>query len=68
MLVPQLCSILCNPMDCSSPGCSVYGILQEYLNGLPFPSPGSLPNLLIKPGSPTLQADSLLIIFTILLL
>ena len=27
--------------------------------GLPFPSPGDLPNPGIEPGSPTLQADSL---------
>ena len=33
---------------------------QEYWSGLPFPSPGKLPNPGIKPGSPTLQADSLL--------
>ena len=34
---------------------------QEYWNGLPFPFPGDLPNPGIKePGSPTLQADSLL--------
>ena len=33
---------------------------QEYWSGLPFPSPGDLPNPGIKPGSPTLQADSLL--------
>ena len=32
---------------------------QEYWSGLPFPSPGDLPNSGIKPGSPTLQADSL---------
>ena len=32
---------------------------QEYWNGLPFPSPGDLPNPGIKPTSPTLQADSL---------
>ena len=32
---------------------------QEYWNGLPFPSPGDLPDLGIEPGSPTLQADSL---------
>ena len=32
---------------------------QEYWNGLPFPSPGALPNPGIKPGSPALQADSL---------
>ena len=24
----QLCMILCNPVDCSPPGSSVYGILQ----------------------------------------
>ena len=33
---------------------------QEYWSGLPFPSPGDLPNPRIKPMSPTLQADSLL--------
>ena len=32
---------------------------QEYCSGLPFPSPGDLPNPGIKPRSPTLQADSL---------
>ena len=32
---------------------------QEYRSGLPFPSPGDLPNPRIKPGSPALQADSL---------
>ena len=32
---------------------------QEYWTGLPFPPPGDLPNLGIKPGSPALQADSL---------
>ena len=32
---------------------------QEYWSGLPFPSPGYLPNPGIKPGSPVLQADSL---------
>ena len=32
---------------------------QEYWNGLPFPSPGDLPDPGIEPGSPTLQADSL---------
>ena len=33
---------------------------QEYWSGLPFPSPGNLPNPGIEPGSPALQADSLL--------
>ena len=32
---------------------------QEYWSGLPFPSPGDLPDPGIEPGSPTLQADSL---------
>ena len=32
---------------------------QEYWSGLPFPSPGDLPNPRIKPGSPALQADAL---------
>ena len=33
---------------------------QEYWRGLPFPSPGDLPSPGIEPGSPALQADSLL--------
>ena len=33
---------------------------QGYWSGLPFPSPGDLSNPGIKPGSPALQADSLL--------
>ena len=33
---------------------------QEYWSGLPFPSPGDLPNPGIKPRSPALQADALL--------
>ena len=32
---------------------------QEYWSGLPFPSPGDLPDPGIKPGSPALQVDSL---------
>ena len=32
---------------------------QEYWSGLPFPSPGDLPDPAIEPQSPTLQADSL---------
>ena len=31
---------------------------QEYWSGLPFPSPGDLPDPGIKPGSPTFQADA----------
>ena len=33
---------------------------QEYWSGLPFPSQGDLLDPGIKPGSPALQADSLL--------
>ena len=33
---------------------------QEYWSGLPFPPAGDLPNPEIEPGSPALQADSLL--------
>ena len=33
---------------------------QEYWSRLPFPSPEDLPDAGIKPGSPILQADSLL--------
>ena len=33
---------------------------QEYWSGFPFPSPGDLPDPGIKPGSPALQAYSLL--------
>ena len=33
---------------------------QEFWSGLPFPSPGDLPNPGIEPGSPALQADALL--------
>ena len=32
---------------------------QEYWSGLPFPSPGDLPNMGIEPRSPALQVDAL---------
>ena len=47
----QSCPTPCDPMD--SKGFP----RQEYWSGLPFPSPGDLPNPEIKPGSPALQAD-----------
>ena len=34
--------------------------MQECWSGLPFPSPGNLPDPGIEPGSPALQADALL--------
>ena len=56
----QSCLTLCNPVDCSPPGSlSMEFSRQEYWSGLPFPSPGDLPDPGIKPRSPTLQADSL---------
>ena len=33
---------------------------QEYWSGLPFPSPGDIPNSGIEPWSPALQADALI--------
>ena len=59
-LVTQACPTLCNPMDCSPPGQAPMPLgisRQEYLSGLPFPSPGDLPNPGIKPASPALQVD-----------
>ena len=41
----QSCPTLCNPMDCGPPGSSVVGFSrQESWSGLPFPSPGDLPD------------------------
>ena len=37
--VAELCSTLCDPMDCSPPRSSVEFSKQEYWSGLPFPSP-----------------------------
>ena len=51
--VAKLCLTLCNPMDYSLHGSSVYAIVQvRNWSGLPFPSPGDLPNPWIEPGSP----------------
>ena len=56
----QSCLIPCFPMDCSTPGSSVHGILQqEYWSGLSCTPPGDLPNPGIKSTSPVLQADYL---------
>ena len=45
-----------NPRNCSPPGSSVHGI---YWSGLPFPSPGDLPDPGIELRYTALQADSL---------
>ena len=58
-LVTQSCPTLCDPMDCSPPGSSVYENCPGKNIGLGCPPPGDLPNSEIKPRSPTLQADYL---------
>ena len=59
VLVTQLGLTLCDPMDCSPPGSSVHGIVQQkYWSGIQFTSPGDLPNPGIEPGYPAVQADS----------
>ena len=60
MLLLQLCSTLCYPMDCSPPGSSVYGFSrQEYWSGLPCPPSGDLPDPGIKSMSLISPACSL---------
>jgi len=60
VLVAQLCLSLCDLIDYNPPKSSVYGISrQEYWSGLPFPSPGNLPDPGIDLRSPTLRADFL---------
>ena len=59
-LVTQLCLTLCNTMDCSSPGSSVYGILQaKILEWVAISFYRGLPNPGIELRSSALQADSL---------
>ena len=64
-LVAQSCPTLCDPMDCTPPGSSIHGDspgkntgvdCHALLQGM-IPTQGSNP--VIKPRSPTLQADSL---------
>ena len=58
--VVQSCLTLCDPVDCSLPTPpSMEYSSQEPWSGLPFHSPGDLPDPGIKPRSPTLQADAL---------
>ena len=46
------CPTFCDPMDCSPPGSSAQGLpRKEHWSGLPFPSPGDLPNLSIETAS-----------------
>ena len=57
--VAQSCPTPSDPMDSSLPCSFVEFSRQESWSGLPFPSPGDLPDPGIKPGSPAFQADSL---------
>ena len=53
--VAQSCPTLHDPMNCSLRAPPSMGFSrQEYWSGLPFPSPGELPNPGIKPRSPSL--------------
>ena len=60
-LVVQSCSTLATPwaVALQAPLFMRFS-RKEYWSGLPFPSPGDLPNSGIEPGSPALLADSLL--------
>ena len=61
VLLAQLSPILCNPIDSivHQVPLSTEFSRQGYGSGLPFPSPGNLPDLGIEPRSPALEADSL---------
>ena len=52
--VAQSCLTLCDPMDynCQAP-LSMGFLRQEYWSGLPFPSPGNLPDSGIELAYPT---------------
>ena len=59
-LVTKSCPTLATPwtVACQVP-LSMGFSRQEYKSGVPFPSPGDLPDPGIEPRSPTLQAESL---------
>ena len=58
--VAQSRPTLCHPVDCNLQAPLSMGFSrQEYYSGLPFPSPGDLPDPGIEPRSLTLQADAL---------
>jgi len=59
--VAQSCPTFCDPMDSSlhqAPQSMGFS-RQEYWTGLPFPSPGNLPDPGIGPRSPALYTDTL---------
>ena len=58
--IPKIQNLSKVDFNCSPPGSSVRGLLQaRILEWVARRSPGDLPYPEIKPGSPTMQADSL---------
>ena len=58
--VAQSCLTLCDPWTVAHQAPLSMGFpRQEYWSGLPFPSPGDLPDLGMEPRFPTLQTDTL---------
>ena len=57
-LVAKSCPTLVTPWTVARQPCQGFPG-QEYLSGLPFPSPRGSSQPRIKPGSPALQMDSL---------
>ena len=59
-LVAKSCATLVTPWTVACQASLSMGFSrQEYWSGLPFLSPGDLPDPGIEPGSPALQADDL---------
>ena len=62
MVVSSLCLTLATPRTVARQApLSIAFPRQEYWSGSPFPSPGNLPNPGIKPKSPSMQVDILLL-------
>ena len=57
--VAQSCPTLCDPVVAHQAPPSMGFSRQEYWSGLPFPSPGDLPDQGIEPRFPALRADAL---------
>ena len=57
--VLQLCPTLCDPMAVTHQAPPSMGFSrQEYWSGVPFPSPGDLPDPGIEPRSPAFRVDT----------
>ena len=58
--VAQSCPLFATPWTVAYQAPPSMGFSRQvYWSGLPFPSPGDLPDPGIKPGSPAFQADAL---------